>query len=221
METYDYIIKKYNINVGRQRIVEISNIGRNQMAELFAELGFNSGAEIGVARGEYSEVLCKANPNLHLDSIDPWEISAYGPNPVIDKISISDEQKGFDSEYELSKRVLEPYNCDVIRKYSLDAVKDFEDESLDFVYIDANHDFINFVNDLHEWSKKVRVGGIVSGHDYAFFQYSKRNHVRRALEAYALCYDMVPIFTAGTDAKVKGEIRDRIRSWFWVKKETP
>jgi hypothetical protein len=43
---------------------------------------------------------------------------------------------------------------------------DFDDESLDFVYIDANHrpDFVR--EDIREWTKKVKKGGIVSGHDY-------------------------------------------------------
>ena len=49
----------------------------------------------------------------------------------------------------------------------MDAVKDFADRSLDFVYIDANHEPQFVEEDIREWSKKVKVGGIVSGHDYA------------------------------------------------------
>lgn len=48
----------------------------------------------------------------------------------------------------------------------MDVVKQFKDESLDFVYIDGNHSFQHVVNDLCEWEKKVKVGGIVAGHDY-------------------------------------------------------
>ena len=48
----------------------------------------------------------------------------------------------------------------------MDAVKDFKDESLDFVYIDANHGYESTKEDIREWSKKVKKGGIVSGHDY-------------------------------------------------------
>jgi hypothetical protein len=48
----------------------------------------------------------------------------------------------------------------------MDAVKDFKDESLDFAFIDGNHSFEYVINDIAEWSKKVRVGGIISGHDY-------------------------------------------------------
>jgi hypothetical protein len=99
----------------------------------------------------------------------------------------------------------------------MDALADFADGSLDFVYIDANHDFVNFTNDLHYWKKKVRLGGIVSGHDYADYAYHKFNHVKRALQAYARCYGMIPIFIVGSLAIEEGQARDKFRSWFWVK----
>ena len=48
----------------------------------------------------------------------------------------------------------------------MEALKDFNDNSLDFVFIDGNHTFEYVVEDIAQWSKKVKVGGIVSGHDY-------------------------------------------------------
>ena len=53
-----------------------------------------------------------------------------------------------------------------IRKLSMDAVTDFEDESLDAVYIDGNHKFDSVENDIKFWYPKVKKGGIMSGHDY-------------------------------------------------------
>lgn len=211
MNTFDYIINKYNITVGNQYIVDIPNIGRNDLAQLFAELGFNKGAEIGVEKGRYSEVLCQANPNLHLYSIDPWIDTAY-------EQGIPDGQASFTSAYAQTQRRLAPYkNCHIVRKTSGEALKDFEDNSLDFVYIDANHDFPNFIFDLHYWIKKVKPGGIISGHDYAVFSYRRFNHVKRALDAYARSYRMIPFFIVGSMEIKPGEIRDRYRSWFWVK----
>ncbi len=213
MNTFDYIIKKYNINVGRQYAVEIPDMGRDNLAELFAELNFTKGVEIGVERGEYSEVLCKANPKLHLYSVDPWRVSAYEPG--ID--GIDPEQAKFDQRFAEAKKRLAPYNCTIVRKTSMEALKNFADNSLDFVYIDGNHDFVNFTNDLHFWLKKIRPGGIVSGHDYTYFTYAKFNHVRRVVEAYFRCYRMIPYFIVGAFTVDKGMIRDRYRSWFWVK----
>ncbi|MDO8503811.1 MAG: class I SAM-dependent methyltransferase [bacterium] len=211
--TYEYILKKYNIKVGKEFFVEIPNMGRDHLAKLFAELNFNVGAEIGVDKGGYSEVLCKANPGLHLYSIDPWSTSAYEPGMS----GVDEKQEFFDNLYDVTVKRLAPYNCTIVRKDSMSALKDFADNSLDFVYIDANHDFVNFTNDLHYWLKKVKVGGIMSGHDYCYFSYKKFNHVKRVVEVYTRCYRMRPYFVVGSFTCDKGLTRDKYRSWFWVK----
>ena len=42
----------------------------------------------------------------------------------------------------------------------------FEDASIDFVYIDARHTYDAVMEDLEAWWPKVRPGGIVAGEDY-------------------------------------------------------
>jgi len=73
MDTLDYILTKFNLRADTRRFpIEIPNIGRDGLAELFAELGFRVGVELGVERGLYSEVLCKANPDVLLYAVDSW-----------------------------------------------------------------------------------------------------------------------------------------------------
>ncbi len=215
MNTYQHVLKKYNIKIGREYVINIPNINRDNLAKLFAELKFNKGVELGVAQGLYSEVLCKANPKLHLYGVDPWLTKGYEPTIH----GTSHEQEEFDIQYKETVKRMKSYNYTIVKKSSKDALKNFKDNSLDFVYIDANHDFLNFTFDLHYWRRKVRIGGIVSGHDYANFKYKKFNHVKRALDAYARCYGMIPFFIVGADSK-QTKIRDTFRSWFWIKKET-
>jgi len=217
VNTLEFILKKYNINIGKQYIIDIPNMGRDDMAKLFGELGFNEGAEIGVEKGLYSEVLCKANLGLHLSCIDPWTVSAYEAGTH----AVDTKQHKYDERYIEARNRLAPYNTTIIKQPSLDALHQFRDESLDFVYIDANHDFPNFVNDLHNWRKKVRIGGIVSGHDYAVFSYKKHNHVKRALDAYARCYRIIPLFVVGAMEYKEETMRDKYRSWMWVKQGSP
>ena len=41
----------------------------------------------------------------------------------------------------------------------------FEDESIDFVFIDAAHDFESVSRDIRSWYPKVKPGGVIAGHD--------------------------------------------------------
>jgi len=46
------------------------------------------------------------------------------------------------------------------------------DGSLDFVYLDANHDSPYVDQDLGLWAPKVRAGGVLAGHDYYHFAHA-------------------------------------------------
>lgn len=215
ISTFDYIVNKYKLNIGKEYVIEIPNMGRADLAGLFAELNFNKGAEIGVEKGLFSEVLCKANPKLHLYGIDPWKVSVYEPGIQ----GIYYDQKIYDDLYKEAVKRLKPYKCTLIRKTSMTAAKGFPDESLDFVYIDGNHDFVNVTNDIYTWSKKVRPGGVISGHDYIYLPLHKQVHVKYVLPAYTRAYGIIPFFLVGAEAVgVPGVTRDHYRSWFWVKK---
>lgn len=191
---------------------EIPDCSRDDLPEFFWEKGFKVGAEVGVYKGEFSEKLSKVG--LKLYAIDPWIVYKDYDNPR--------GQKRLDFQYEHTKRVLAPYsNCKIIRKTSMDALEDFKDESLDFVYIDANHDFRYIAEDLSEWTKKVKKGGIVSGHDY-FFTKTKTGqphwHVAYVLKAYINCFGIENWYVLGRKETVRGEKRDKWRSWMFVKK---
>jgi cephalosporin hydroxylase len=53
-----------------------------------------------------------------------------------------------------------------LRMSSLEAATTFDSESLDFVFLDAAHDFANVVADIEAWLPKVRPTGVIAGHDY-------------------------------------------------------
>lgn len=196
----NYIVKKFNLNLNQPQPVKIESIGRSGLAKLFAELGFKKGVEIGVDRGAFSEILCQANQKLQLFSIDAWSTSAFE-----DPLNTSEKmQKQFENHYQDAKRRLAHYNCKIIRKKSLDAVKDFEDNSLDFIYIDSNHNFVEVASDIYRWEKKVKVGGIISGHDYLHFPPTRDNHVKHVVDAYIRAFEISPYFELGQDRYPSG-----------------
>ena len=206
MSTLDFVQRKFNITLqpdsghrqNYQRMPLEISLNREGLAKLFNELGFKKIAEIGVEQGEYSEVLAKANPDAQLFLIDAWK--AY--KGYRDHVS----QSKLDGFLEAVKARMKPYGANIIRAYSVDAAKEFENESLDAAYIDANHCFEQVVADLAAWVPKVREGGIVSGHDY--FTSSGPYHVPYAVEGYTKAYSISPWFIC------RG---DHTASWFWVK----
>lgn len=54
----------------------------------------------------------------------------------------------------------------LVRAYGSEMLPYFEDNSIDFIYIDGEHSYEGVSRDMKEWWPKVRMGGILAGHDY-------------------------------------------------------
>jgi len=68
---------------------------------------------------------------------------------------------------EATKRLSKYRNKTVfIRKYSDEAINDIPD-NVDFVYIDANHDYSYVKKDIELYYKKIKKGGVIGGHDFS------------------------------------------------------
>jgi hypothetical protein len=204
----------------------ITALDRWMLVKLWRKFGYKVGAEIGVSKGKFSKHVCRTIRDVKLYGIDPWD--AY--DGYVERKGERGQQT-LNRHYEEAKGRLAPYDCELIKAYSLDAVKQFEDNSLDFVFIDANHSFEYAVDDMAAWSKKVRPGGIVSGHDYwnsrdgfgalrlpidDFVRHLTDKEkiavcqVKDAVDAYTLAYQINPWFVTGADD---------MSSWFWVKND--
>jgi hypothetical protein len=122
---------------------------RQELPQLLNERGLvGRGAEIGVLEGRFSAQILSSWSGRNLLSIDPW--------------------RGNDARYERVCRRLGAFGerSTIWRMMSVDAAAQLPDHSLDFVYIDAMHDYDSVKEDLEAWYGKVRPGGILAGHDY-------------------------------------------------------
>lgn len=194
--------------------IELQNMDRDDLAELFGKMGYRTGVELGVETGKYAQVLLEKNKNLHLYCVDAWR--AY--KGYRDHVT----QQKVDGLLQMARIRLEPYEDRVtyIREYSLTAVKQFAPNSIDFVYIDANHTLPYVMDDICAWAPIVRPGGMVAGHDYCRRSPGKYQcHVVEAVQAYTTAYYIKPWFVVGRKDAYPGEKRDRPRSFFWVKEE--
>jgi predicted O-methyltransferase YrrM len=207
MNTLDYITEKYQ--TARTGKVEIPGVDRLDLASLFSELGFRTGVEVGTERGVYAKALCNRIRGLKLSCVDGW--AAY--KGYREHVS----QAKLDSFYAETAERLSPYDVTLVRKFSVEAAKGFADGSLDFVYLDANHDYGHVVADLCAWTPKVKKGGIVAGHDY--IRRSNPEYpigVVEAVDGYVSAHRIDPLFILGRKERREGEKRDDARSWMFV-----
>lgn len=119
--------------------------------------------EIGVWKGENAYVLRHLFPDAHFYLIDPWKLT----KDYVEKGGPPSEvQEDYDYLYKVVKAVYkDDAQVSVIRKTSIEGAKDVPDE-VDLVFIDGNHDYDAVKEDIATWRKKVRKGGILSGHDF-------------------------------------------------------
>ena len=204
-------------SAGISAVTTIPDKGRNDLAFLFAHLGFTQGAEIGTEAGKYAFILCSYIPRLHLSCIDPWFDYDDGGG-----YKDSVDQERFDAYYGEARKRLAPFDVSFYRFFSSDAVKQFSDNSLDFVYIDGNHRLDYVCQDIINWTEKVKPGGIIAGHDYIKQRHQHSSHIPYALEAYRKAYRIPRMYVLDNKDKSKRSVDenkeyDRIRSWFFVK----
>ncbi len=108
--------------------------------------------EIGVYRGRslLSVLPICRERQISITAVDPF----YG---------IEDVYRDF---VENVKRADAVEVVNVLRMPSVEAATKFADRSLDLVFIDGPHHYHNVKQDLDTWLPKVKLHGIIAGHDY-------------------------------------------------------
>ena len=118
------------------------------------------GTWLGQSAAYMAVEIINSNKNIKFDCVDTWKGSEEHIN---EKVIFQDTlYENFLSNIEPVKSVVNP-----IRNTSIEASKLYEDNSLDFVFLDAAHDYENVKNDIDAWYPKVKSGGVLAGHDYS------------------------------------------------------
>ena len=201
-----YVLAKWPMNAQREVPIHVPDATRRNLYLLFDNLGYSRGVEIGVNKGSNALRIIRAVPDCKLYCIDPWE-TYDGMNDFTDE----NERK---RTFTATSKILGDFdNIEIIKKTSMDAIEQFKDYSLDFVYIDGNHEWPYVSGDLFFWSQKVRSGGIVSGHDYVSNpRHFKFNDVTEIVDAYTRAFDISPWWVVD-----KAIFPEHPGTFFWVK----
>lgn len=95
----------------------------------------------------------------------------------------------------------------LVEASTADAARRFPDGHFDWIYLDATHTYAAARDDLRRWWPKLRVGGLMSGHDYQFqhqtigpgYTFGVRDAVdefaaRRSIRVYSTMESYLPSF---------------------------
>ncbi|MEM8662609.1 MAG: class I SAM-dependent methyltransferase [Pseudomonadota bacterium] len=128
------------------------------------------GVEIGVHEGRFSRLILRHAAPSKLFLVDPWMCASEGAQTASHYGAKHADQAKMDERYEgVCRAMADPVRngrVEILRKTSVDAAADFEDGSLDFVYIDGDHAYDAVVKDLALYYPKVKKGGYIIGDDY-------------------------------------------------------
>lgn len=125
---------------------------RRNFSDLINERKYRVAVEIGVGHGGFSAYLLESCPRLNLFSIDPF-------------VDCAESRDGAERN---TREKLEPFGdrSKILVAKGIESFEKFEDNSIDFLYIDGEHTEPAVTEDLNAWYPKIKSGGIISGHDY-------------------------------------------------------
>mmetsp|Transcript_2866 Transcript_2866/g.7021 ORF Transcript_2866/g.7021 Transcript_2866/m.7021 type:complete len:331 (-) Transcript_2866:635-1627(-) len=157
---------------------------RNELGEYLNAHGLTGdGAEVGVKHGHFSAQILRTWRGNLLYLIDPWaEQPAYW-----DQGSSNLTLTQHDERYNATKHFLEEFHerTFFLRMVSLQATTHVVNESLDFVYLDGNHEYSQVKAELDAWWPKLRPWGLMMGHDYLDGYYQGTFGVKAAVDEFA------------------------------------
>jgi len=133
------------------------------IASLIKQHDCKIGYEIGVSNGGTFGKILKKCDNIEWHGVDPWVVC-----PEYDKRPNGKGKWNHDSNYEKVQEIVSKYpkRAYTHRMTSVEAAKEVEDRSIDIVFIDGLHTYEGVKEDLEAWVPKIKIGGIISGHDY-------------------------------------------------------
>lgn len=141
-------------------------------------------AEIGVAEGNFSRDMLKYWNASKVYSVDLWRrINGQGGDGGF-------ENDWHEKNYQNALSLLKEFGDKsvILRGISWEMAVHVADESLDFIHIDCCHAYECVKQDLAAWMPKVKVGGIISGHDVNNPTYG----VRKAVEEITSKWRLIP-----------------------------
>ena len=141
--------------------------------EQFVLLQGKIGVEVGVLKGEHALSMLKQGAK-HLILVDPYKGYIDFSQEDMDKASLA------------CKKLLRHHmNVEYVEMTSAKAAALIQN-LVDFVYIDAAHDYTSVKEDIIWWWPKIRENGVIGGHDFDNGTHICHNGVVEAVTEFAV-----------------------------------
>jgi len=158
-DTLKVITERYKIDPTLEGKIDLPVSRWHDFGHLLKALGYKKGVEVGVYKGVFIQTMASRATETEIIGVDAWTTyEGYKDYPPGDLETVGYPQA-------IARAAKHP-NVKLIKGWSKDIAPTFEDGSVDFVYIDANHTYPCVKEDIGLWAPKVKVGGLVCGHDY-------------------------------------------------------
>ena len=136
---------------------------RDQLGSFLNNYGLlGEAVEVGSLTGDYARQIMSQWRGRRLTCCDPWEMQ--DPNVYKEPVNSTNWESCWQSCQSMA--VQYSPRVDLLKAYSPQAADLFKDESLDALYIDANHSYECCSADLKAWWPKLIVGGVMGLHDF-------------------------------------------------------
>jgi len=127
---------------------------QKEQIKIFAEIGISCGKNLKkILRSESTKII------EEYWAVDPWHpVPPPGPPPLfVDRFFLYEE---------MCQAMVHFKQLRVLRMFSVVAAKLFPNGYFNMVYIDADHSYSAVAQDIEAWLPKVKIGGLLGGHDY-------------------------------------------------------
>ena len=117
--------------------------------------------EIGCFAGDSTEIFLNSDKINKFYAIDAWENNLDTYDIITIKYDLEEVEKCFDN------RITNVYNNVIkIKSNSLNCSELFDDNSVDFIYLDSSHNYEQVKKEIELYYPKVKNNGFIGGHDY-------------------------------------------------------
>ena len=159
---------------------DFENVYRTQVehgrdGDYFVEIG----AWMGKSTAFLAVEILNSGKDIRLDVVDTWrgspeEMHESGQENEMHRLLRDDPELAWRAFTANTKDVSPPVHA--IRMPSVEAAKQYQDRSLDFVFIDGDHAYASVMADILAWYPKVKRGGLLGGHDYGWQPLARAVH---------------------------------------------